>query len=81
MKKIGVQFCYGSNETTSRIYDFFLIQISYLHFSLVKLEKLLLSGEISDDFNFGLLENLSNHLQELSIDLKIDNNQISKLFE
>ena len=49
--------------------------------SLVNLEKLSLSGEINDDFNFGLLENLSNHLQELSIDLKIDDYQISKLLD
>ena len=48
--------------------------------SLVNLEILSLSGEINDDFNFGLFENLSNHLQELSIDLKIDNYQISQLF-
>ena len=49
--------------------------------SLVKLKKLSLSGEINDDFNFGLLKKLSNHLQTLLIQLKFDNDQITNLFD
>lgn len=48
---------------------------------LVNLEKLVLGGVLQDDFNFSLLKSLSNNLKELSCYLKINNDQMIKLFD
>ena len=44
------------------------------------LKKLRLSGDLSDDFNFDLFENICNQLEELTIGFKItDNEKITRL--
>ena len=48
--------------------------------SLINLENLLLEGSINQDFNYGLLKNLSNHLHKLDFYMKLDDEQIRKLF-
>lgn len=48
--------------------------------SLVNLENLFLEGSINQDLNYGLLKNLSNHLQKLIFYIKFDDEQIRKLF-
>ena len=48
---------------------------------LVNLKSLKLSEKITNDFNFGLFNNLSNNLRELSISISnIDDEQMTKLF-
>lgn len=49
---------------------------------LVNLEKLSISGQIEENFNFDLFRNLCNRLKDLSIcKMNIDNEKLAKLFQ
>ena len=79
-----------NSEIIYRIYDYLsyiqilILNATYLcEFSLdrfVNLTALVIVGNIQDDFNFSLFDNLCNRLEHLALICHIDNEHFSKLF-